>query len=268
MSQYLQNPITKKWIVFAPQRSKRPDVARGMEPVCPFCNGHENLTPPEVFRIGKGEPNKEGWDVRVIPNLYPITKIHELIIHSPDHHKNLMDLPPKQVRMIFEAYRARFLFHKAKGQVFLFHNHGKMGAESLPHPHTQLCVIPFEIPLEAGRLGDPNNLAFETGKFMVFCPRTSEWPFETWIVPKRRGFQFDEIDEAELTDFSSLVPQVLKKLGSKLDGEFAFNFFIYPGGDWYWRLIPRTVNRGGFELGTGIMVNTLDPKETIKLLTK
>ena len=49
-----QNPVTKKWVIIAAKRAKRPDVARGTEPVCPFCVGHEDMTPPELYRIGKG----------------------------------------------------------------------------------------------------------------------------------------------------------------------------------------------------------------------
>lgn len=39
-----------------------------------------------------------------------------------------------------------------------------------------------------------------------------------------------------------------------------------PAGDWYFRIIPRIKILGGFELGTGIMVNTQDPKETIAFI--
>jgi UDPglucose--hexose-1-phosphate uridylyltransferase len=40
---------------------------------CPFCEGHEDRTPPEVFalRPGGGEPDSGGWQTRVVPNLYP-----------------------------------------------------------------------------------------------------------------------------------------------------------------------------------------------------
>ena len=40
---------------------------------CPFCEGHEDRTPPEVFalRPGGGAPDTGGWQTRVVPNLYP-----------------------------------------------------------------------------------------------------------------------------------------------------------------------------------------------------
>jgi UDPglucose--hexose-1-phosphate uridylyltransferase len=63
----------------APGRAERPD---GFKPAaseaagpseCPFCEGHEDRTPPEVYaaRPAGGEPNSPGWTSRVVPNLYP-----------------------------------------------------------------------------------------------------------------------------------------------------------------------------------------------------
>ena len=40
---------------------------------CPFCEGHEDQTPPEVWadRPTGSAPNGSGWRVRAVPNLYP-----------------------------------------------------------------------------------------------------------------------------------------------------------------------------------------------------
>jgi UDPglucose--hexose-1-phosphate uridylyltransferase len=41
---------------------------------CPFCEGREGRTPPEVWadRPGGGEPDSPGWLARAVPNLYPV----------------------------------------------------------------------------------------------------------------------------------------------------------------------------------------------------
>src|SRR5918996_2008233 len=41
---------------------------------CPFCEGHEDRTPREVYAVrpGGGEPNTPAWTSRVVPNLYPL----------------------------------------------------------------------------------------------------------------------------------------------------------------------------------------------------
>src|SRR3990167_9547627 len=184
---FVQNPLTKKWVIIAPRRAKRPDVAKGVEPVDPFCPGREHLEPHEVFRIGPGALFKPTWEVRVVPNKFPFAPIHEVIIHSPDHHKNFDELTAEQVRKIIWVYRERFRIHRDKGNVYIFHNHGRAGGESLPHPHTQLAVLPEKIPVFAERLGEPDNLILRTKLFSLYAPSYSSWPFEVWVVPDKRG---------------------------------------------------------------------------------
>lgn len=262
--QFLQNPISKKWVIFAPRRASRPDVARGTEPVCPFCLGREK-DEPEVFRIG-GTAGNPDWQIRVIPNKFPFAPIHEIVIHSPDHHKNFDELPINQVELIIKTYKNRFLAHQSKGQVYIFNNHGKEAGESLPHPHTQIAVVPSEVSLDIPRLEQPQDGSVETEHFIIFCPPTSQWPDETWVVPKLRGRIFPETDDIEIADFALLIQRLIQIFTIRHGHEFPYNFYIYPGGDWYLRLVPRVKSIGGFELGTGIFVNTQDPKETLEFI--
>jgi UDPglucose--hexose-1-phosphate uridylyltransferase len=41
---------------------------------CPFCEGREDRTPPEVWahRPAGGEPDSPGWTTRAVPNLFPV----------------------------------------------------------------------------------------------------------------------------------------------------------------------------------------------------
>lgn len=65
--------------ILAPGRAERPEgfVTRTSEPKgpdgCPFCEGQEERTPPEVYatRSGSGGADTPGWTTRVVPNLYP-----------------------------------------------------------------------------------------------------------------------------------------------------------------------------------------------------
>lgn len=262
--QFLQNQVNQKWVIFAPRRAKRPDVAHGPEPVCPFCLGREK-NEPEVFRIG-GTPGNPDWQVRVVTNKFPFAPIHEVVIHSPDHHKNFDELPLDQVELIIKAYKNRFLAHQTKGQVYIFNNHGLAAGESLPHPHTQIAVVPSEVSLDLPRLEQPHDGLLETEKFIIFCPQTSQWPDETWVVPKKRGRVFPEVDDTEIVGFAFVLQRLIQIFTTRHGHEFPYNFYLYPGGDWYFRLIPRIKSIGGFELGTGVFVNTQDPKETLSFI--
>jgi UDPglucose--hexose-1-phosphate uridylyltransferase len=65
-------------VILAPGRADRPEGFRtrasepkGMEG-CPFCEGREERTPPEVYATRPGgDPDSAGWTTRVVPNLYP-----------------------------------------------------------------------------------------------------------------------------------------------------------------------------------------------------
>lgn len=262
----IENTISETYVISAVKRAKRPNVAKGTASVCPFCLGNEK-NDPEVYRVG-GRKGDSKWKVRVIKNKYPFAPIHEVVIHSPDHDKNFDTLPLFQTELILQTYLNRFQEHKDKGWVYIFHNHGIGGGESLTHPHSQVAVIPEEINLHMQRLETPskNEETQETDKFTIFCPLYSQWPDEVWVYPKNRGRSFVQSTQEEIHDLSRILHRLIQIMDLRHGNEFSFNFYIYPGYDWYLRLIPRYKKLGGLEVGTGIFVNTQDPKETIKFI--
>jgi UDPglucose--hexose-1-phosphate uridylyltransferase len=71
--------LTGMRTLLAPGRADRPE---GFSPArheprgaagCPFCEGQEDRTPPELYAVRPegGSPDGPGWTVRVVPNLYP-----------------------------------------------------------------------------------------------------------------------------------------------------------------------------------------------------
>jgi len=305
---FLKNMVSKQWVVSAPRRAKRPNIGQGSVQLCPFCVGQEKRE-QEVYRVG-GKTGDSNWHIRVLKNHFPFARIHELIIHSPDHHKNFDELPFSQVELILQTYRQRYNVHKDAGQVYIFHNRGIGGGESLPHPHTQLVVVPKEVNMEISPLDTsiyriesgmrnqeswekhkkeslihnslfliqktqsktigspqiPRNDVLCTDHFFIFCPDTSEWPDEVWIAPKKNGKGFGAITADQISDLGFCLSRLIQILDIRHGHEFPFNFYIYPGNQWYLRIIPRIKILGGFEVGTHIIVNTQDPKETFAFI--
>jgi UDPglucose--hexose-1-phosphate uridylyltransferase len=263
---FVEDQVSGRWTILAPRRAKRPDIEKGDEPKCPFCPGNE-LIDPEVYRIG-GENNDQAWSTRVVNNKFPFASIHEVIIHSPDHHRNFEELPLLQSELILKTYRQRFLAHQDKGQVYIFHNHGEAGGESLSHPHSQLVVIPDFVKLEIAPVSfsKTEEDSQETEHFQIFSPLSSQWPDEVWIIPKVQEVFFSEITDSEIKDLAKILYRLIQILDLRHGHEFPFNFYVSPHRGWYLRIVPRLRNLGGFEIGTGVSVNTQDPKETIAFI--
>lgn len=288
MAKYVPDVKTQRWVVIAPGRTKRPSDAQAVAgkpddslPApdgarCPFCEGNEGMTPPEVYRVGGGEKDKPGWQVRVVPNLYPITDIHEVIIHSPDDTRDMEDLPLEQVARVLTSYRDRYCFYKESGHVLIFCNHGMHAGASLTHPHSQLVVVPRQINLDTLAREPLGNVIEENAFFRTWCPDFSQWPFETWIAPKGVGTMFCDVTDKEAPDLAQVLQTALKRIravydepGSAIhtpDMPFGYNFYIYHGVNWYMRIIPRFIHRAGFELGTGLNVNVMDPSAAAEKL--
>ncbi|MHB1130836.1 MAG: galactose-1-phosphate uridylyltransferase [Chloroflexota bacterium] len=184
MPELRQNPLSGRWVVLAAERARRPrDFARPQpaHPVserdCPFCEGHEAQTPPEVlaYRAAGLPANGPGWTVRVVPNLYPAlvpaaaavaesvplfpsraaTGAHEVIIASPRHVASAADLPLRQHELVLRAYRDRYLAHQREPGVEYVHiamNYGREAGASRDHLHAQLFALPLVPPLVESEL--------------------------------------------------------------------------------------------------------------------
>ncbi|MBI5449062.1 hypothetical protein HY948_01970 [Candidatus Gottesmanbacteria bacterium] len=288
MAKYVPDVKTQRWVIIASSRTKRPSDAKtrtdSFAPAskseairCPFCPDNESLTPPEVYRIGSGEKDKPGWDVRVVPNKFPITDVHEVIIHSPSDTDDVEKLPLPQVTKVISCYRDRYRAHETDGQVLIFCNHGFHAGASLKHPHSQLVVVPRQINIDALSREPIANIVEDNASFITYCPDFSQWPLEAWIAPKALGTKFGDLTDPEISILAGVLQSILRKIESvstqpemphMQDPTFVYNYYIYHGSNWYIRIIPRLVHRAGFELGTGLNVNVIDPAEAAELLRK
>lgn len=205
------------WVPLAqPKADERKD--------CPFCPGHEGETPPEIWALRPegGEPNAPGWEIRVIPNKYPIGKAHELILETPQHGADLPDLSLKHLRRLMGVYRERLaaLAQQGWAYVALFKNHGRGAGATRIHPHTQVVGLPLVPPLLEEELrcarrffarrgeclycktlaeeGDGGErVVFRNGEFLVWCPYASRMSFECWIVPLSHAADFRALEPSQ-----------------------------------------------------------------------
>ncbi|MEJ2499675.1 MAG: UTP--glucose-1-phosphate uridylyltransferase [Campylobacterales bacterium] len=160
-------------VIIAPERLHRPDCipARSVKPSrhvkkCPFCEGNEALTPPEIFAIREEEgfPDEAGWKTRVVPNLYKAVQIetphehhyglfechagfgaHEVIIDTPEHRTSMAQWSDAEAVTWLQTLKARVADLRRDrriGYISLFKNEGVEAGATQPHSHTQLIGLP------------------------------------------------------------------------------------------------------------------------------
>jgi UDPglucose--hexose-1-phosphate uridylyltransferase len=186
--QLRHDSITGRPVIIAPERAARPteleDAGRlAHHAECPFCDGHEAETPPEVYalRSTDSEANGSGWRVRVIPNRFPAVEkgtgtfsgaekvpvpfstaygVHEVVVECPPHESSLGEMSIEQVHDVFAVYRDRLaaLRHDSRlAYVQVFKNHGAAAGASVEHAHSQILgttFVPPEVQAELDAVKD------------------------------------------------------------------------------------------------------------------
>ena len=287
MQQLLVDELTGDRVILAPARALRPDTFRvHTEPLparvasCPFCRDNEHETPPEVARLGGGEPDGPGWSLRVVPNKYPIVGdgvagAHEVVIFSPAHDADVGALSGGAAADVVLALRDRAHFHLTNGRTYAqaFVNQGKPAGASIEHPHAQLIALDFvparaQIRLDlftAAAFANDQQHRIADGEVVAWCPPASPTPFTVRLALARAGGRFDEISDGDARAFGVALRDAIETIRRAL-GEVPYNvmFETAPSGysgpfHWWVDIVPRLGVAAGFELATGLSVNIVDP---------
>jgi UDPglucose--hexose-1-phosphate uridylyltransferase len=253
------DPMTGRWVAISPARAKRPgasEIASDDEAGCPFCAGHEDRTPPETLRLGDGPT---GWDVRVVPNLYPALERQEVVIHGPRHVHSFGGLTDATIDLVAEAWQRRA--RDAGGVCFPMLNEGHEAGASLPHSHSQLAWLPAPAPAVIAERGLPEVLeVLEQDGVTAGCPVASRVPYEVLIAPSRsepEGLRSDLLAPA-----LRLLAEIVRRL-HEIRGEplVPLNAWLHDGPHWHLELFPRTTRLAGLELGAGVYIDAVAPEE-------
>ncbi|HEY1677644.1 MAG TPA: galactose-1-phosphate uridylyltransferase [Candidatus Sulfotelmatobacter sp.] len=227
---------------------------------------------------------------------------HEVIIDSPDHARPMALLADEQLAGILSAYKQRYnilsMDHRVS-HVTIFKNHGLDAGASLQHPHSQLIatpVIPSQVRQrlhEALRhyddvgecmfchmvereIEDQTRIVVKSDRFVAMEVFASPTPFATHIFPLRHMASFGNISEVEIADLARILRTLLGKIYVGLENP-DLNFTVrsgpaeYAGArhfHWYVSVIPRLTRVAGFELGSGMFINTVLPEDAAEFLRK
>jgi UDPglucose--hexose-1-phosphate uridylyltransferase len=285
------DPLGRRDVILAPERARRGAPAiEGFEPdpaPCDFCGGQEARTPPETFAIRRTDtgPDTPGWSVRVVPNLYPATAFHEVVVHTPDHQKSFEDHAPGQRLDVMRAYRARIQDASTISNVVVW-NRGRASGASRTHAHGQLFGVehvPPTLEREAaaftegpcvlcGIIDDEKLQIGEVDGYRVLAHPVPFVANELLIVPPCTP-TLETLDDDDLAKsgevFALAISRALRELGAALP----FNLVVHtaPRGidrfHWHAHLMPRTAVWGGLEMGAELAIVAADPYETARAFT-
>ena len=279
------DPTTGRPILLAPRRQQRPMHTNGAAPSdgCPFCQGHEAETPPEVAAVRRpgAAADQPGWSVRVFPNKYPANDHHEVIAEGRQHHEQPGDLDLACWRDCVRLWQQRVAALEARPGVacaYLFKNVGALAGASIAHNHSQILGLP-ELPprlqLEARTTRDlphcpwcatlataaaEQRLVFAGARHSVLVPHPPKLPHETWLLPHRCD------DDFLTTDLDSLAAALHALFTAVARGlpRPAFNLWLHriprQRFHWHFELQPRTGQMAGLELGGDMYINSIPPQ--------
>lgn len=154
----------------------KPDVAATARS-CPFCEGREAETPPEIHALADSDraPDTPGWRVRVVPNKFPAfgaypapaaleepflaqaaAGAHDVVVHTPVHRVSLAELSPQELALVTSAWswRGRTAAEAGGAYAHVVVNEGAAAGASLAHTHSQifsLAAPPPRVAVELAR---------------------------------------------------------------------------------------------------------------------
>lgn len=114
-------------------------------------------------------------------------------------------------------------------------------------------------------------------KFIAIKPFASRYEWEVHILPLEHQSNFLASSQADMDDLATVMQRTMARLDAVIGGA-QYNFFLHtlPHGEefdncgksyhWHLEICPRTSIPTGFELGSGLFVNTINPEEAAERL--
>jgi UDPglucose--hexose-1-phosphate uridylyltransferase len=263
-------PDTPGWLVRAVP-NKYPLLSPAGSPV----------EPEDPLGSGRGDPQ--------LFSSAPASGAHEVIVHGPEHLSSMSDLSADQLSLAIDGWKARASALGADASyVHIMVNEGQAAGASLEHTHAQaygLGFVPTIVARERERFNAHNTRTMGgcllcdllqeeirrrerviavDDEAVLLAPFAARVPYEMQLVPRAHG---PALAEAKATG-ARLLHGGLSWLRKVLGGAPPLNLWVRtaPRGaetfHWHIDVVPRITELAGFELGTGVNVNIVEPERT------
>jgi UDPglucose--hexose-1-phosphate uridylyltransferase len=207
MPELRKDYFSRKLVLVSEERARRPfehrrsmfsEGSAGKED-CPFCPGHEEMTPPadlvlvsrenSLLKLSDSESERvRDWSVRYFPNSFPAVSpdseskygeyplqsepafgYHHVMVVTPDHDARFSSLQIDQWVDVLSTLQdmVRWLYSKKTvGYVSVFVNSGYEAGASYSHPHLQTLTLTNLPPVIAEEAESVHDSMSELG----VCP--------------------------------------------------------------------------------------------------
>ena len=130
-----------------------------------------------------------------------------------------------------------------------------------------------------------DQMVAENAEFIAYIPFAARMPYEIHILPKRHQCSFVQTSPEDRASLAAILKIVLSKV-NKLLGNPPYNFYIHSApnlnvkprvGDygtiredfhWHIEILVRTTIWAGFEQGSGMYINPLNPRDAARYLAE
>lgn len=249
----------------------------------------------QVRVVGNRYPAFGGTEPMVVNHLGPVftqapgSGLHEILVLTPDHDQTWADLSEEHAASVMEALRDRMAEYAVMSGLRYSQavvNCGREAGASLNHPHAQLLSTPF-VPAEASselagfarfqgnclicatveaEEQEQIRVLYADRRVAAITPFWSGTPYELMIMPRGHAPHLHRADDEDLAAVGRSIQLALAAVRERL-GDVAYNIVFHSAphrlnGDYHWHvhLMPKVTTKGGFELGSGVLINVVPPE--------
>ncbi len=219
--------------------------------------------------------------------------VHEVIVESPRHDDTLASYTPEHATLLVDAWALRIRGWREDGRfpcVLIFRNFGRAAGASMSHPHSQLIALPRVPEALVHELGNfsqeatergrcllcavlsaddaGGRIVFDDGVTVVHSPWAAPSPYFMRISPRGCSASLADATAAERASLGRALVASARALHGAF-GDVAFNLVVHDAPysaqhaglpfHWHIEVLPRTSDQAGFEWGSGVYTNVVDP---------
>jgi UDPglucose--hexose-1-phosphate uridylyltransferase len=289
--------LREEWVSYASHRQERTFLPPPeYNPLAPITNPKI----PTEMPVGD-------YDAAVFQNLFPSLSMTapaqgacEVVVFTQDAHLTLGSLSLKHLELILDIWAdrtTRLSKHPEIRYVMPFENRGVEMGVTLHHPHGQIYAYPFVPPvaereLEAQKkyfekekiglleklvqdeLTDQRRMIYSGQSAVSFVPVCARYPYETWVLPRRRVALLSQLAPLEKSDLARALKTTLLKYDGLWQKPFPYlmvlhqgpvNDAAFEGSHLHFEFYPAYRSKGRLkylaELGAGMFANDTLPEE-------